>query len=151
MSFIGPRLFMQIDSWLREAFSEKKYVPFGGRSIILVGDLGQLPPVRDKPLYVGNTTGKLLWKDFKKFVTLDTIFRQRGTDPKQSIFRIILTNIKNTVTDVDNWHVLMSQIDSSMDYVEHNTFNLEIHLFPTNTFVNIHNRCMLKSLNTPIS
>ena len=38
-----------------------------------------------------------------------------------------------------------------MDYVECSTFNLEIHLFPTNTLVNLHNRCMLKSLNTPIA
>ena len=45
----------------------------------------------------------------------------------------------------------MSRIDSSMDYVERSTFNLEIHLFPTNTLVNLHNRCMLKSLNTPIA
>jgi len=65
---------MQIDIQLREAFPEKKNCPFGGRSIILVGDLGQLPPVRDKPLYAGNTTGKVLWNKFDIVVTLDTIF-----------------------------------------------------------------------------
>ena len=53
MSFIGPRLFIQIDSRLNEAFPEKKSVPLGERSMILVGDLGQLPPVKDKPLYIG--------------------------------------------------------------------------------------------------
>ena len=114
---------MQIDSWLREAFPEKKSVPFGGRSIILVGDLSQLPPVRDKLLYVSNTTRKVLWKYFKKVVTLDTIFCQRGTYPKQSIFRRIPTNIRNAVANVDDWHVLMSQIYVSMDYVESSTFN----------------------------
>ena len=49
--------------------------------MILVGDLGQLPPVKDKPLYIGNTAGRVLWKYFRKVVTLDTIFRQQGTDP----------------------------------------------------------------------
>lgn len=39
MKFIGPRLFIQIDSHLREAFPENKDCPFGGRFIILVGDL----------------------------------------------------------------------------------------------------------------
>jgi hypothetical protein len=52
-----------------------------------VGDLGQLPPVKDKPLYAGNTTGKVLWKKFNIVVTLDTIFRQQGNDPKQYSFR----------------------------------------------------------------
>ena len=61
MSFIGPSLFIQIDSRLHEAFPKNKSTPFGGRSIILVGDLGQFPPVRDKPMYAGKTTGKVLW------------------------------------------------------------------------------------------
>jgi len=48
ISFFGPRLFMQIDSCLGEAFPKKKYYPFGGRFLILVGDLGKIPPVKDK-------------------------------------------------------------------------------------------------------
>ena len=75
MSFLWPRLFIKIDSHLREAFPENKSVPFGGKSLILFGDLGKLPPVKDKPLYVGNTAGRVLWKYFIKVVTLDTIFR----------------------------------------------------------------------------
>lgn len=55
--------------------------------MILVGDLGQLPPVRDKPLYVGNTVGKVLWKQFDTVVTLDKIFRKQGSNEKQSCFR----------------------------------------------------------------
>ena len=51
MSFIGPKLFVQIDSRLRECFLEKNNHSFGNRSIFLVGDLGQLPPVMD----VGNS------------------------------------------------------------------------------------------------
>jgi len=39
---------------------------FGGRSLILVGDLGHLPHVRDKPLYAGNTTGRVLWKQVEE-------------------------------------------------------------------------------------
>ena len=97
MSFIGPMLFVQIDSRLREAFIEKKWVPFGKRSIIFVTNLGQLPHVRDKMVYVGNIALKILWKDFKKVVTLDDVFVHKGQDPKQSIFQRILTNIKNAV------------------------------------------------------
>ena len=108
MSFIGPRLFIQIDSRLREAFLEKRSVPFGGRSLILVGDLGQLPPVIDKPLYVGNTAGRVLWKYFTKVVTLDTVFRQQGTDPNQVKFKRLLINIRNANPTMDDWNLLMS-------------------------------------------
>lgn len=55
MSFIGPRLFIKIDSRLREAFPEINGCRFGGTSMILVGDLGNLPSVKDKPLYAGIT------------------------------------------------------------------------------------------------
>ena len=50
MSFIGRNLLTQIDARLCQAFPEDANVPYGGRSIILVSDLGHLPPVMDKPL-----------------------------------------------------------------------------------------------------
>jgi hypothetical protein len=49
MSFIGRNLLTKIDSRLRQAFPENANIPFGGRSVILVSDLGQFPPVMDKP------------------------------------------------------------------------------------------------------
>jgi hypothetical protein len=74
MSFIGSRLFVQIESRLREAFPERNHCSFGYRSIILVGDLGQLPPVMDKPLYAGTTPGRSLWTTFTTVIKLETIF-----------------------------------------------------------------------------
>lgn len=49
MSFIGLMIFVHIDACLWEAFPKNKDSPFGGRSIILMGDMGKLPPVKDKP------------------------------------------------------------------------------------------------------
>jgi len=54
-SMVGRRMLALIDKRLREAFPEKKNKPFGGRSIILFGDFGQLPPVLDIP-----TSGNLV-------------------------------------------------------------------------------------------
>ena len=76
--------------------------------MILVGDLGQFPPVRDKPLYIRNTAGRVLSKYFKKFVTLDTIFHQQGTYPNQVNFKRLLTNIRNEKPTEDDWNILMS-------------------------------------------
>ena len=47
---VGFRLLAQIDKRLRQA-TGRISEPFGGVSIILVGDILQLPPVGDKPLY----------------------------------------------------------------------------------------------------
>ena len=130
---------------------EKNSVPFGGISLILVGDIGQLPPVQDKPLYIGNTAGRVLWKDIRNVSTLDTIFCQRGTDPNQVNFKRLLTNIINANPTVDDWNILMSRTYANMDSIEINTFKSKIYLFPTNTLVNVHNRCMIKSLGIPIA
>ena len=51
---IGKKRFYQIDHRLREAFPRAADVPFGGRSILLAGDLRQLPPVGDLPIYNKN-------------------------------------------------------------------------------------------------
>ena len=49
-SMLGCKMMFWIDSRLKQA-SGKKDVPFGGYSVIMVGDPGQLPPVGDSPLY----------------------------------------------------------------------------------------------------
>ena len=54
-SFVGPKLLLKIDSRLREAFPYQQKKCFGGAFIILVGDLAQLPPVMDKPIYASHS------------------------------------------------------------------------------------------------
>ena len=95
--------------------------------------------------------GRVLWKYFRKVVTLDTVFHQQGTDPNQVKFKRLLTNIRNANPIVDDWNLLMSRTDANMDGTESNTFNSKILLFAMNTLVNVHNRCMLKSLGIPIA
>ena len=92
---------------IAEIISEGKTIPFGGRSIILVGDLGKSPSVRDKPMYVGSLASKVLWKTFNIVVTLDTIFHQEGNSPIQVAFRGVLNNIGNANPILEDWDVLM--------------------------------------------
>ena len=51
MNFIGPKLFVQIESRLHECFLEINNHSFSNRSIILDGDLGQLPLVMGRPIH----------------------------------------------------------------------------------------------------
>jgi len=55
MSFIGHKLFMQIEACLHEFILEKNTYLFENQSLILVGNLGQLPPMMNKPIYAGET------------------------------------------------------------------------------------------------
>jgi hypothetical protein len=49
-SMLGQKSFGWIDRQCRQATGLHEQI-FGGKSIILIGDPGQLPPVCDKPLY----------------------------------------------------------------------------------------------------
>ena len=106
---IGLKRMAQIDQRLKEIFSDKSEEIFGGRSILLAGDLRQLPPVGDLPLY--NTSskksaegvkGRMLYREFdKRTYVLNELMRQRGDDNEP--FRIELENLANGLFSVDNW------------------------------------------------
>ena len=84
MSMISPLRLYQLDQRLRTAIPEKANVPFGGLSLVLMGDNAQLPPVCDKALYEEvepnsfGAQGKMAYSLFKDAIVLDTIMRQRG-------------------------------------------------------------------------
>jgi ATP-dependent exoDNAse (exonuclease V) alpha subunit len=151
MSFIGPKLMLQIDSRLREAMPHQQHLSFGGISIILIGDLAQLPPVMDKPLYASHTHALHLWHKFSTVVTLHTIFRQQGEDPMQLNFRAALQNLRNAEPMEADWQLLMSRTNKHLTVIEQKEFDQEIHLFATNELVCLHNRKRLKALHVPIA
>uniref|UniRef100_A0A8D8XYD7 ATP-dependent DNA helicase n=1 Tax=Cacopsylla melanoneura TaxID=428564 RepID=A0A8D8XYD7_9HEMI len=81
ISFVGSTFFSRIDFRLRQIFGKKD--TFGGLSVLVVGDLFQLPPLFDNPLYrfVNNEFGGLvdrnpLWDEFS-FYELTEVMRQR--------------------------------------------------------------------------
>ena len=151
MIFIGKNILIKIDSRLRQAFPENATIPFGGRSIILVGDLGQLPPVMDKPVYASEGIAKELWNTFTTVVTLDIVFQQNGQSNEQISFRNLLMNIRDAVPTIEDWKLFMTHTNTSLDASMKNSFDKAIHLFVTNDNVNCHNKHLIRGLNCPIA
>ncbi|XP_057856401.2 uncharacterized protein LOC131065774 [Cryptomeria japonica] len=101
-------------------------------SIILVGDLGQLPPVNDRPACDSNRRAKLLWGEFKTVVTLDKIFRQDGENFEQQRFCQLLKNLRDANPKIEDWKLLMTRIPPNMDAANNVDFDNTVHLFSTN-------------------
>ncbi|XP_057832940.2 ATP-dependent DNA helicase pfh1-like [Cryptomeria japonica] len=151
MSFLGPKLLLKIDNRLHQAFLDKQHEAFGGLSMILVGDLGQLPPIMDKLAYASHSTALNLWQSFTIVVTLHTIFRQQGTSIKKQEFRSMLQNIRDAQPNKHDWQILMNQTNTNLSLLQQKEFNSSIHLFATNNSTMLHNKRMLKELNLPIA
>ena len=124
---------------------------FLGISVILVGDLGQLPPVRDKVAYDIRRRAKILWEEFKIVVTLEKVYRQNGEDLEQTKFRQLLTNLRDAKPTIDDWRLLMSRTKSKILPSINEDFDNNVHLFSTNENVHNHNRYKLHSLKEPVA
>ena len=101
MSMIGRRQMGMIHSRLCQVFPGRSSQPFGGTSLILVGDFGQLPPVGDTSLYMAaakgvlSNKGRAMYAEFGAAVVLTQVMRQAGSDPAQVRFREGLLRLIN--------------------------------------------------------
>lgn len=98
-SMLGQSTFGWIDRRCRQSTGLKQQL-FGGKSILLIGDPGQLPPVADKPLFHSKPTGNIeeqgyfAYHMFNKVVILTTNQRVTGSDSAQISFRELLLRLK---------------------------------------------------------
>ena len=113
-SMISFDLLYMIDQRLREAFSLNADQHFGGCSILLMGDYGQLPPVVGAPLYdmqpdsnIENqyrNMGFLAFRKFNMCFTLNESKRQAGEENES--FRNILDSVYNGTFKKPEWDTL---------------------------------------------
>src|SRR5689334_6758400 len=95
-SMLGQEAFHWLDRRCRQATGRPE--PFGGLSIILVGDSGQLPPVADSALYVPPTEatsqahreGHMMYRLFELAVVLTKVQRQQAVTDADQYFRDVL-------------------------------------------------------------
>ena len=104
-------MFEWIDRRLRQA-SGLTDVLFGGYSLILVGDLAQLPPVSDKSLYHSlpeNTTALMGHLAYRKIETVVKLTQnQRVTNHDKDGFRQFLIRLRDGDSTIADWKLLCS-------------------------------------------
>ena len=153
-SMLGQSTFGWIDRRCRQATGLKQCL-FGGKSIILIGDPAQLPPVCDKPLYhsypsneVGEQ-GHFAYLMFNKVVVLTENQRVKGSDPAQSSFKQLLSRLRNGETTEADWNCLLSRQPLSIKDI-HN-FENATRLYYSNEDVAMFNYNQLIKIKHPIA
>ena len=128
-SMVGRRMLGLIDMRLRQAFPEKNNEPFGGRSIIMFGDFGQLPPVLDFPMYTNNVSrdtssnnGIAAYKQFREVYKLDIVQRQSRESEEQRNFRDLLLRLREGDNTLDDWKTLTNRFEENLNRLELDRF-----------------------------
>ena len=155
MSMVGRKMFGQVDRRLSRVFPERSEELFGGRSCLLTGDWGQLPPVMDLPLYttVSRTElsdlGSIDYHLFDRAVVLDRVMRQTGQDAGQECFRNLLFRLMNAELTVEDWKYLMTRTTGEVGDTK--SFDDAFRLYPTIEAVAEHNIAKLRASGQPIA
>ncbi|KAF5176526.1 Atp-dependent dna helicase rrm3, partial [Thalictrum thalictroides] len=151
-SMLGRAMLANIDLRCRDIFAKNE--AFGGVSVVLVGDLRQLPPVFDSPLYGKKGTnmqqyGGIAYTGFDKCVYLSQIFRQAGIE--QVSFREALHRLSDGTSTIKDWHLFKTRDSTLLTPVELNTFKFALRLFPTKQAAHDYNCKRLVDLGKPIA
>ena len=153
-SMLGQKMFGWVDRRLRQTTS-KKVDPFGGKSIILIGDPAQLPPVSDKPLYHPNQTadiahqGHLVYLLFHKVVKLQHNHRVSGDSDNQVLFRQLLHRLRTGHPTENDWKILLTRQPVAVSNIDN--FQDCTRLYFSNKDVARFNFIKLGELNEPIA
>ena len=158
-SMMGLEILNVIDQRLRQIKAEPTK-PFGGISIIIMGDFGQLPPVGDKNLFgkdgLNNNQKKaaLLYSLFTDVIFFDRIMRQLGDEEK--MFRDFLTKLADGTLKEEgeepSWKWLQSRDYASFSKEKQKEFkDTAIMLCARKKDLQEQNIYRFKALNTPIA
>ena len=151
---LGQVVFGWIDKRCKQATGYNDKV-FAGKSLILTGDLGQLPPVADKPLYhakPSSTVGEQGFQAyplFDKLVKLTVNQRVQGMTSEQVSFRELLLRLCKGESTIDDWKLLLTRQPLNVTNIQQ--FNDATRLFYSNEQVANYNHEQLTKLEHPIA
>ena len=113
-SVIGQKMFGWINRRCKEA-TGCTTIPFGGISVILVGDIGQLPSISDQVIYHTKPKsdialeGFFMYRKFETIIKFEVNERARGTDLSQQQFRDLLIRSRDGNSTIQDWNLLLSR------------------------------------------
>ena len=165
-SMIGQYMLYMIDRRLREAKPTQANLPFGGVSVVLMGDFGQLVPVKDPPLYAEHeegskwaknpqiNAGKHLYKSLfvKNTIILDEVMRQgKG----QERFKETLERLRDGKFNKEDWDYFKDNCElQSPKYTEEERNAVRssaIKVCALNRDLKNHNLARIKALGQPLA
>ena len=151
ISMVSRKLFIQPNHRLTEIFGCNKNIPFAELSVLVCGDLFQLPPVNPPALYcqISNIHGSTLkdlsslelWCNFK-IAELTEVMRQKGD---------------TTLIDLLN-KIRIGYIDDSVEsflkesFIDQNDPNYPVgvlHIFAENALLRNHSDAIMQKLDSP--
>lgn len=111
-SVIGQRMFGWIDRRCKQGKANNAK-PFGGISVILVGDIAQLPPIGDKLLLDKKPKGDVALQGFCCYSSFKTVVHlqqnQRVQSPSQENFRGMLLRLRNGQSTEADWQQFLTR------------------------------------------
>uniref|UniRef100_A0A669CL00 ATP-dependent DNA helicase n=1 Tax=Oreochromis niloticus TaxID=8128 RepID=A0A669CL00_ORENI len=144
ISMVSKPLFAYVDARLKQIKGTQR--PFGGMSVLAVGDFYQLPPVRQsKPLCVYDPEQIDLWQEHFQMITLTEIMRQKDDVAfAEMLNRIRIKEKTDELSQCDR--DLLSQAVTAPEECP-----IEVlHIYATNKNVESHNTDTLKKLHSNI-
>ena len=153
-SMLGQITFGWIDKRLRQITGKSDTV-CGGKSVILIGDQGQLSPVGDKPLYHSKPTndiglqGQFNYFLFNTVVKLTVNHRVAGQNKDQVRFRELLDRLRTGDSTNKDWKLLLTRQPGNIKNLQE--FEDAVRLFFNNEDVANFNFKKLKQLGHPIA
>ncbi|XP_077367827.1 uncharacterized protein LOC144011878 [Festucalex cinctus] len=143
ISMVSKELFAYVHWRFQQIKGNKK--PFGGISVLAVGDFYQLPPLgRSKPLCVSEDDLLDLWTDFQ-MVNLTEIMRQKDDVAFAELLNRIREKRKaDPLADGDR--ALLTTAVSDVRDLPADT----LHIFPTNKEVDRHNAATVAALKLTV-
>ena len=156
-SMVGCFMLWCMDQRLRQARPHHSDQMFGGLVVILVGDLSQLPPVTDKPLFCEandpmtgpQAEGLALFQMFKECFFLTESMRQQGAS--NELFRQQLTGMATGKYSIEDWHSwLPRSLDNMPDEERSRFLNEGVKLCSRKVDMVPFNEAGLLRCNSPI-
>ena len=144
VSMVGQNMFVYVDERLKQI--KQNQSPFGGVSVLAVGDFYQIPPVGDRVLYSVDP-GRLChspWSDFTLW-TLDEIMRQKDDMDFANLLNTIRSKTKENKLSASEQDLLLGRCFTSSDVPDD-----VLHIYPRNKDVDYFNEKQLEKCSDKV-